>query len=142
MTKKNNKKILITGIIILLAGVFVFFKIYNKPHIDVSAAKPNISTEAGILLGEFLTNETEANSKYLEQIIQVVGTIAEIDTDKNGNAIIVLRKNDDIESVICHILPEENKKASNLKIGQKINIKGICTGYLMDVILVKCVILN
>ncbi|WP_299217157.1 hypothetical protein [uncultured Aquimarina sp.] len=143
MKKQINKRILIAGgVIILLAGAFIYFNIYNKPHIDVSAATPDLSMEAGVLLGEFLNNETEANSKYLEQIIQVSGTIAEIDTDKNDNSIITLRKNDDIESVICHVLPEENKKASNLKIGQKINIKGICTGYLMDVILVKCVIIN
>ncbi|WP_298540166.1 hypothetical protein [uncultured Aquimarina sp.] len=142
MTKKTNKKILIAGVIMLFVAAFISFKIYNKPHIDVSTATPNVSMKAGILLAEFLNDETEANKKYLEQIIQVSGTIAEIDTNKNGNAIIVLRKGDDIESVICHLSPEENKKTSNLKIGQEINIKGICTGYLMDVILIKCTITN
>ncbi|MFD2562379.1 OB-fold protein [Aquimarina rubra] len=142
MKRKTRITFVISILIIALAGMFIYTAVYNKPHIDVSVTTPNISLEAGVLLDEFLNNETEANTKYLDQIVEISGMITEITTNKDGNGIITLSNENSIGNVLCHLSQEESKKLSNLKTLQKINIKGICTGYLMDVILVKCVIVN
>ncbi|WP_299436775.1 hypothetical protein [uncultured Aquimarina sp.] len=140
MTRKTRIIVIISMLIIALIGTFIYTAVYNKPHIDVSETAPNISIESSVLLDDFLNDETQANSKYLDQIIEISGAISEITTNKDGNGIITLSNENSIGSVICHLSPEENKKINSLKKEQKITIKGICTGYLMDVILVKCVL--
>ena len=49
---------------------------------------------------------------------------------------------DDFGSVLCHLSEEATKEMSVLIEGQTITVKGICTGYLMDVILIKSEIIN
>ncbi len=141
MTKKGRITIIISMLVIALVVVFINAAIYNKPHTNVSESSPNVSLASNTLLEEFENDEIRANSKYLEQIIQVTGIISALNT-ANGNGIVTLSGESATGSVMCHLSPEENKKMSALKKGQNVVIKGICTGYLMDVILIKCVIVN
>lgn len=132
-----NKKKIIIGILVLgIIGAFVGYKMYNKPHVDVAEASADISITANKILEEFSENEATANTKYLEKIIEVNGEVAEIKIEKE-KGIIALKTNDDFGSVLCHLSLESTKKMNTIKEGQIITVKGICTGYLMDVILVK-----
>jgi len=140
MTKKTKIITIISILVITCIGFIYAIMIYNKPHIDVSKSDPNLSMQATILVEGFENDETLANSKYLEKIIEVRGKISEIKKDKKGAGIVTLASENSIGSVICHLLPEENEKINTYKEGQNIRIKGICTGYLMDVILIKSVI--
>ena len=128
---------LVVGII----GVFIAYKIYNKPHVNVAETSSDISLSANDIIKDFSSDENTANSKYLEKIIEVSGTISELKIE-NEKGIVSLKTNDDFGSILCHLSTEETKKITTLKEGKTIKIKGICTGYLMDVILVKCVIIN
>ena len=56
--------------------------------------------------------------------------------------IITLKTNDDFGSILCHLSAKSTKKMDKLKVGEIVIVKGICTGYLMDVILVKSEITN
>ncbi len=141
MIRKTRIILINVVLIIVLAVAFIGVTLFNKPHINVSEQAPNLSVEAIKVLSDFQNDETKANSKYLEQIIQVTGVISELSLTKE-KGVITLSGTDSFGSVMCHLNAEENKKMEALKTGQTIAIKGICTGYLMDVILVKCVILN
>ncbi|MFK8061245.1 MAG: hypothetical protein AB8B78_14305 [Polaribacter sp.] len=135
------KKIIISILVLSLIGAFIAYKMYNKPHINVAEEKADITITSNKILQEFSTDETTANSKYLEKIVQVKGVVSKIEKE-NEKGIITLKTNDDFGSILCHLSVEETKKISSLKEGQQATLKGICTGYLMDVILVKCVIIN
>jgi DNA/RNA endonuclease YhcR with UshA esterase domain len=137
----NIKKIIIGVLVLGIVGSFIAYKVYNKPHVDVSEAAADISISANAILQEFSTDETTANSKYLEKIIEVTGIISDTKVEK-GLGIITLETNDDFGSVLCHLSEEATVSMSVLKQGQSITVKGICTGYLMDVILVKSEIIN
>ncbi|TSE04644.1 OB-fold protein [Aquimarina algiphila] len=140
MSKKIKNIIL--AIILGITGIIIIVNIvYNKPHISVSEASPDITLVSQKLLNDFENNEFESNSKYLDKIIEVNGTISEINVSEN-KGIITLSDEGSMGGVICHLSPEEHTKIASLKKGQNIKIKGICTGYLMDVILVKCIIIN
>lgn len=137
-----NKKKIIIGILVLgIIGAFVGYKMYNKPHVDVAEASADITISANKILEAFSTDETTANKKYLDKIVAVKGEIAEMKTEKE-KGIITLKTNDDFGSILCHLSEASTKKMSALKEGQTITVKGICTGYLMDVILVKSEIKN
>ena len=139
----SRKKIIIILSIVLvtLAGAYIMLLVYNKPHIDVAKSSPKVSLVSKTLLDDFQNDENLANSKYLEQIIQVTGKISHLDI-ANGNGIVVLKDGNSFGSIMCHLSPEENERLVTLKEGQSITIKGICTGYLMDVILIKCILIN
>tara|TARA_B100000795_G_scaffold264792_1_gene245724 strand:+ start:2993 stop:3412 length:420 start_codon:yes stop_codon:yes gene_type:complete len=135
------KKIIIGILVFAIIGAFVAYKMYNKPHVNVAAASADISLTADEILNDFSSDENSANSKYLEKIIEVKGVVSEINIEKE-KGIITLKTNDDFGSVLCHLSDEATKKLNLLKEGQAIIVKGICTGFLMDVILVKCEFVN
>ncbi|RNL87851.1 hypothetical protein ED312_09485 [Sinomicrobium pectinilyticum] len=137
-----KRSVYISGIIIaagILIGAVIFMKQYNKPHTDVHSADPDYTLTATSLLEVFKTDETSANSLYLDKILQVEGVIKDISA-VDGNSIITLGVENSGESIICNMYPTENKKVLGLHKGQKITVKGICTGFLLDVILVRAVI--
>lgn len=137
----NKRKIIIVVIILGLIGVFVAYKMYNKPHVNVFEKSADVIITADKILEDFSSDENTANTKYLEKIIEIKGAISSIKIE-NEKGIISLQTNDDFGSVLCHFSIESTKKIKEIQKGQDIVVKGICTGYLMDVILVKCEIIN
>jgi len=129
----------------LLAGILSvgiwFYKVYNKPHVNTEEIEADVVIDAQLLVNEFETNEEQANSKYLDQIIQVRGPINEM-LSEDGKTVITIGEGDMFGNVKCNILTEEKIDTNTLKKGQIITIKGICTGYLMNVVLVRSVIIN
>ncbi len=137
-----KKKIIILGIIILgTFGAFVVYRMYNKPHVDVSEASVDISISATKIVEKFSSDETLANVTYLDKIVAVKGVISNKKIEKEVG-VITLKTDDDFGSVLCYLSPVSSKKMDAFKVGKTITIKGICTGYLMDVILVKSEIIN
>jgi len=135
------KKISIYILIIGLLGIFIGYKMYNKPHINVAKKSVDINITANTLLADFSSDETKANTKYLDKIIAVKGMVTNIEF--NGEKVAIsLQTEDDFGSVVCYLVKDEFKKSAEIKEGQEVILKGICTGFLMDVILVKCVIIN
>ena len=137
----NRKKIILVFIILGTVGGFLGYKMYNKPHIDVLKSSTEISVSANKILDEFYSDETAANKKYLEKIVAIKGEISEIKIERE-KGIITLKTNDNFGSILCHLSTEATKKMGTLKNGETVSIKGICTGFLMDVILVKSEIIN
>jgi DNA/RNA endonuclease YhcR with UshA esterase domain len=133
------KKIIIGILVLGIIGAFIAYKMYNKPHVNVEEASADISITADKILNDFSSDENSANLKYLDKIIEVKGVVSEINIEKG---IITIETNDDFGNVICHLSEEASRKISGLQEGQIIVVKGICTGFLMDVILVKCEFIN
>jgi DNA/RNA endonuclease YhcR with UshA esterase domain len=133
------KKIIIGILVLGIIGAFIAYKMYNKPHVNVEEASADISITADKILNDFSSDENSANLKYLDKIIEVKGVVSEINIEKG---IITIETNDDFGSVLCHLSEEASRKISGLQEGQIIVVKGICTGFLMDVILVKCEFIN
>lgn len=125
----------------VVVGIAIGSFVYNKPHINVAKSKSDKYVSAKTLLADFEANELKANTEYLEQIVEVTGVISELSIHKN-KGIISLESQEAMGSVLCHLSMDETAKMTTLKQGTTITIKGICTGYLMDVILIKSVIKN
>lgn len=124
-----------------MLGLSVSIYFYNKPHVDVKSSQADYVMTAQSLIEEYRQNEIGTDAKYSENVIQVQGRIFEVSTLK-GNGVITIKEEGDESSVICHMLPEENRKIVGLKRGHDIVVKGICTGYLLDVMMVKCTLVE
>lgn len=128
------KKYIIIAIII--SGVFFIHNVYNKPHTDVAETLVEIRISADKIVEDFSLDETIANRNYLDKTIAVKGVISATKIE-NNKGIVTLKTNDDFGSVLCYLSTESTRKINLLRVGDTTVVKGICTGYLMDVVLIK-----
>lgn len=141
MNKKRKKIIAMIILFFVFVGIFFAYKMANKSHIDITKTSAEIIINASVLIDEFSNDEILANNKYLDKIIQVNGKILS-NNNIEGKGVIELETSNDFGSVLCHFSPKSSNKIRLFEIGKNIEIKGICTGFLMDVVLVKCEIIN
>lgn len=134
------KKYLVALVLLVALGAGVGYLIYNKPFQDMNSAKADITLTASELFTAFESDETSANEKYLDKVVQVSGTVKEVSTGDDGNISITLDSGSEMFGVICQLdnLTEQPRK--DFKEGEQLTLKGVCTGMLMDVVLVRCVV--
>lgn len=134
------KKILLLALLLALAGGYYGYSEYNRKPIDLSTQKADISIAASDLIQAFSTDETKANEKFLDKNIAVTGNIKSIEKDEQGTVTILLGNDTDMNNVSCQLDERHAATAASLKQGDLVNIKGVCTGSLIDVVLVRCAI--
>lgn len=133
------KKILILLIVLAIVGAGYGYYMYNKPVESLKSKDADITVSADQLIRDYETDEKAANEKYLGKVVLVSGKITEI-TNEEGKKKVSLESSNPISAVICEM--EENKTTESLKAGDNIKVKGMCSGYLSDVILVQSLVIN
>ena len=126
-------------VILVLLGIAYGWKEYNrtlKSTVDINAFTTIIATD---LVKEFEFDETTANKKYNDRVVLVKGIIQSIEITDTTQRINLAGR---IGGVIGELEKSERKRAGELKVGDSLIIKGVCTGFLMDVILVRTVIIK
>lgn len=137
------KKIFVITIILLLFSCGALFYIqYNKAHRNTAKEEPAFEINATSLFKEFEANENVANEKYLDKLLLVSGTVGAIVKSEDGVVSVTLQSDDPLFGVSFELLQEEITKLSAIKKGQEARLKGICTGKLMDVVLVRSVVVD
>jgi hypothetical protein len=136
-----KKLILLIAAIGLVAGISIAYYLYNKPHQSVADETPAFIMDAPALVSEYDANEKLANQKYLGKIIEVHGIISEKLRDNTGKYNVTLQ-GADIAGIGCEFEPKAQQSVSKLKMGQQVTIKGICSGVLMDVVMVDCIVVT
>jgi|SRR6476469_9677741 len=134
-----KKTILIIILAAILIGGFIAYRIYNKPHRDVTTEKA-VEIKADDIYKEYVANEAAANSKYLNKAIEVSGEISDIQVNQDSAKVVYLKTSDPFYGVNCTF----KQDPGNLQKGQQIKFKGICTGYIKggDVVLNEGVIIK
>jgi len=127
---------LVLGIAVVLIATFAY-KLYNKPHRDV-AAEAFVAVAAPLLFAEFEKDEAAANRNYLDKVVQVSGTISEILTNQSGEVVFVLETDNPMFGVTCTMQGEEKDIAP----GTQVTVRGICTGYLSDVVINRGILIT
>jgi len=141
----ERRKIFKSAIYVVLAaiivGVISVWYVFNKPHRDVANEKALFNLTAQQLITEYQSNENNANTKYLNQVIVVTGKIAALKNLENGSFVVSLE--DEMQGVTCSIdsvdVQKYQKKLNEFTPGSQATIKGRCSGMLMDIQLLNCV---
>jgi len=123
------RKIILIIIILVSAAVVVGVTLYHKPHRSV-AQEEAIAVTAAQLFREFETNEEASNKKYLDQVIEVTGTVSGITINQEGYQVILLQTDNPLFGIQCTLLDQ-----TEIRKDETVTLKGICTGYLSDVVL-------
>lgn len=138
----RKKYILIAVAILLvllgLAGGYGWY-LYNKPHTGVGGVNATAKLDADTLFGAFQTNETRANGLYLGKVLEVRGKL--VSSSQTPGAIsLQLDGGSPSGGISCSLAPGQKPEMAKTDRPAYVTVKGRCTGYLMDVNLVDCII--
>ena len=137
-----NKKMKVFLIFIVIAAVAssgIYYYMYNMPKRNVENEK-GIEITAAQLVKEYQEDEQAANGKFLDKAIKVTGTIGEVGTNQEGKVTLLISSDDAFTGVFCTLKKDETKV--EVKAGETISVKGICSGMLSDVRLSEAVIVQ
>jgi len=122
-------------IFILLVGCIAGFGYYqyNRPVKNAGSMSTDATLTSTQLLNAYEANEADANTKYLNKAVLVSGKVKSVEGPN-----ITLDAGSEQAAIVCEL--DAGSSAPSVKQGDFVNIKGICTGFLMDVQLNRCVI--
>ena len=137
MKARNKILLLLAFLLILINGYYYIIPLFKDANEPLNHKTAEVFLHSKDLIYAFKADEKKSTELYAGKILEVTGTIKEIN-HLNDRTTIILNNNDDSFGIICDINPLENEKLNQLKINQKISVKGICKGFLKDVILLNC----
>jgi hypothetical protein len=125
-----KKKIIIAlGLGIVIAGI-IGAVLFFQPHRDVQNTTTDFSYSASEIVNEYLTDSEKANNKYLDEegnskVLEIKGIVAKISEDFNKQKVVLLKSDSDKAGVSCTFTAKTNPHTLNIKIGDKITVKGV-----------------
>ena len=120
--------------------VFVSFKltekyIMNETHKETIDVKADYTIDADDLIKEFISNDTSSNKKYREKVLVVNGNASAIDILADSTSTIKFADNSTGSFAIFSLEKGELEKIKNIKAGDAVSVKGVCSGSIFSEIL-------
>ena len=122
-------------LLLLIAAAWGYY-LYNKPRQSAANETANLAISADSLYSQYLGDEQACDKKFLGKVIEVTGKIAAIQHSGQSEIWILSTSAPNGGGINCQLFPGE--KGQNPKPGDKVTVKGKCTGFLMDVNLADC----
>ena len=129
-------------LLLIVAGGYYAYHEYTRKPADLASVDAMEKADAASLVSLYETDEQKANKRYLGKPIDVTGTIAEITNQHDTLVNVMLGNPEGLHRVSCLLNVKHTDALKQFKTGDKITIRGICTGYLMDVELNRCVVIR
>jgi len=134
---RNKFRYIIAFIVVaIIAFILVWKYTFRKTESSVASQKAEVEITAAELLSQFETDEVAANELYLDKIVMVTGPVESVSEDSIGISVY-LKENDAMSGIICSF-DRAAGEIESVEKGITVKIKGICSGYLMDVVMNKC----
>ena len=131
--------------IILLFGLFLLRYVtvvtQEKPNENSLTTKAELHVTSEDLVTSFLSNEELANATYVEKTIEVEGIVKEV-TFLNNRYTVLLQGSGEYMCIMCDMKEDQIAQVQTLTKGDSVVLKGICKGFLMDAILLNCVLVK
>ena len=124
---KKGKWILAIVSILILSGAAVAWYIFNEEFSDTADRKVDFTVEANDFIREFETDSKRANQLYTEKIVAVNGIVSAVesaDTTTNIKMIDTAKGS----YIIFAFQQQHLADAKKLKEGDRVSIKGSCSG--------------
>ena len=125
-------------IIVLISATWYYVFVYAKNHHRNVAAESAIVLSAVDLVKAYQNNEIAANAQYLNKAMEITGVVLDTKKDQAGNTTITLQSADPFSSVFCTLTTSGQIPAN----GNIVKVKGVCNGYLSDVVINEAVLLK
>jgi len=129
MRSWKKRSLIIIGILAIAAAGYAYY-LWNKPARDVSKEE-GIHITAMAIFDSFINNEQAANASFLNKAIEVTGKVTDVKKNQAGETVVYLESSDPMFGVNCTFKGDPGA----IDKGSTITFKGICTGYLSDVVI-------
>ena len=130
------KRLLIIILLSVSLGLIAYYN-WNRKTTSLQNANPEYSIASSQLFLTFEQDEVAANKQFLNKVLEVKGKVKEVHKESNGDYVITL-EGSELFGVICRM--ESGYKIDDPALtGKNLALKGLCTGMLMDVVMVQCV---
>jgi len=128
MNKLKYPAIAAFCVTILVLGIGL--NMYFEPHRDVKTAPVFDEFDVDDFTSEFLDDPKKAQEKYLAEdgeskIVEISGTISDIDTNLRGDIVIELHGTKKEPGARFTLMEDQKEKASKLKVGDQTKITGV-----------------
>ncbi len=136
---KQWKKILLSIVIIgLVVASGIYYYVFIKDNHRSIAKEKGIEVTAVQIVADYKASDSIANKKYLDKALQVTGLVVESKPNQDSLITVTLNSGDVMSTVMCTLKKGELTPAPNTNV----TIKGLCTGYLSDVIITEAIIIK
>jgi hypothetical protein len=142
MERKTKRNIFSIFIAMIVIAAVIGFMMWNEPHRDIKDSTA-LKTTAVVLYSNLTKDSARMKSTLVNQVVEVSGEVKNVLKNQKGDQIILLETNTSGGSINCTM----EEKISNVKPGDTISIKGLCSGYIGgdpdidlpgDVFLIRC----
>lgn len=136
------KRLAFIGVIILviIISITAYYR-YNQPRQNVAAQDADVTMNATQLYQQYNEHEPEANKKYLDKIVEVKGKVSEVQNN-NGLIVLLINAGNGMGGINCSMKDKSSVTNMQQVKDKEVVVKGKCTGFLMDVNLVDCVLIQ
>ena len=112
---RKKTVIIISIVIILLAGLWLYKGYLYKDVRNISSEVPSVSLTATDLMKQYSANQQKANTDFLNKTIEITGAVTQV-----ADSVITLNA-----TVVCSF---DTKPATTVN-SKTVTIKGRCIGY-------------
>lgn len=134
------KKIILSALVLILiiaASGYYYVFIYSKNRkFDMEHAE-SMKIKAEELVKAFQENETNANKLYLDKVLLINGVVGATAKTQSGETSVTLTSSDPFSGVMATL---DSSVTAQVKVGDTIDIKGFCKGFLSDVVITNALI--
>ena len=125
--RKKLKSIILAVIIVAFAFAGGIWYVFTQKFTDTEKEKADYTINAFDLIKEFKNNDSLANKKYAEKIITVTGLVTEVEA---ADTTVNIKMADTTSgSYAIFAFQQQNlTEAKAIKEGDKVSIKGSCSG--------------
>lgn len=134
------KKIILYALVLILivatSGYYYVF-IYSKNRkFDMEHAE-SMNIKADELVKAFQENEANANKLYIDKVLLINGVVGATAKTQAGESSVTLSSSDSFSGVMATL---DSTVTSQVKVGDTIDIKGFCKGFLSDVVITNAIL--
>lgn len=122
------KNILIAIVAVGIIGGGIGFYLFNKKVASTEEMSVNFTTKMEDLYGEFEKDEKAAFEKYKDKVIEVSGTVQSKSEADKEHVDLTLGSEAMAGTVAVSLETSQIEKATSIKEGSKVVLRGICTG--------------
>jgi hypothetical protein len=131
MPKQNanwGKRLLVTGLVLAIIAAGIYWYVATEKFSDTKGEKADFTVNALDFIREFRKNDSAANKKYREMIVEVRGKISELEAPDSSTLNVKMIDSSTGDYVIFEFQDVHAKEAKALTVGDSILIKGSCSG--------------